>query len=74
MGTAAQFRSIAESLVKDDAITKAILKRNTTLDDGWWESLGDGARYFSAQEAIAAKIATGIGHFAPPANVQIKVL
>ena len=54
-----------DSLAKEDAITKEILERHIITHDGWWESLEDGALYFTAEGAITAKMATRRGSFAP---------
>lgn len=73
--TAVRLRAAADDVMRDDAISREIIERHVTdLAGGWWDTLQDGALYFSAKEALAAHIATEEGDWSPPRGAHIKVL
>jgi ATP-dependent protease ClpP protease subunit len=69
--TAEKLKATSQSLQLDDTRTEGILKGKTKLTAEQWEVHRNGDLWLSADEALAAGIATQIAEFAPPAGYRI---
>jgi ATP-dependent Clp protease protease subunit len=66
-----QLKTIAESVIADDARTESILREHLNISADKWAVLDRGDLWFTGDEAIAARIADQIAEFAPPAGSMI---
>ncbi len=69
--TVDKLKNTSRSLLLDDTRTEAILKERTKLTPEQWEIRRTGDLWLSADDALAAGIATEIAEFAPPAGYRI---
>ena len=66
-----KLETTSQSLLLDDTRTEGILKERAKLTREQWETHRQGDLWLSADDALAAGIATEVAEFAPPAGYRI---
>jgi ATP-dependent protease ClpP protease subunit len=69
-----KLKTTSQSLLLDDTRTEGILKERAKLTREQWETHRQGDLWLSADDALAAGIATEVAEFAPPAGYRIGLL
>jgi ATP-dependent Clp protease protease subunit len=64
-------KTITEGVVIDDGRIESIMREHIRMSEEKWAVLDRGDLWFTAQDAIDAKIADEIAEFAPPVDGQI---
>jgi ATP-dependent Clp protease protease subunit len=64
-------KNIVGNVTVDDQRTESILREHIDMSEDKWLALNQGDLWFTAQEAVRAKIADEIEEFAPPAGTII---
>ena len=72
--SAERLHAITQSVLLDDERTEAILRQHVTLPDDKWAVHKIADLWLSADEAVKAHLATGIGEFSPPPGQQVYVI
>lgn len=73
-GTSVELRHLAHSAALDDARIEAIIRESCTLNEDQFAIFHAHNLWLSAEEAIAAGVATEIAEFAPPPREIISVI
>ena len=68
---ASLLKNIAGNDTIDDQRTESILRKHIAMPEDKWQALNQGDLWFTAEEALGAKIADEIKEFAPPAGTTI---
>ena len=64
-------KTVAESVVIDDVRIESIMKEHIQMGEEKWATLDHGDLWFTAEDALKAKIADEIGEFSPPPGKPI---
>lgn len=70
-GTAKDWTHRSDTLAIDDQRTEAILREHLQLSESRWHDLDSNDVWFTAEEAVSAKMADAIGDFAPPIGMAL---
>lgn len=72
--TTVELKHLAHSTGQDDDRMEAIIRECSTLTEDQWNIFHGHNLWLSAEEALAAGIATAIGDFAPPRGEPVAII